>query len=264
MRGKLITAAILALELSINPLAAQDQGTTPYPATFFADARPTNASDMIDRLPGFQLDTGASARGFAGTAGNVLIDGARPTAKTDDLGSILGRITADSVERIDVIRGSAPGIDMQGQSVVANIIRRKDAGDQLVAIVNNTYVENGEWEPGAKLEYHGSVGAIRYEGAIGRTVSNNDDSAIGGWARPARCRRSMRCTAAACCSWDTPPMAASPRPCWAGPRTTISPCRARIIPAAFPIPAAAARASIPYPAPTRANSAVIGRAIWGR
>jgi hypothetical protein len=183
MRGKLITAAILALELSITPLAAQDQGTTSYPAAFFADARPTNASDMIDRLPGFQLDTGASARGFAGTAGNVLIDGARPTAKTDDLGSILGRITADIVERIDVIRGSAPGIDMQGQSVVANIIRRKDAGDQLVAIVNNTYVENGEWEPGAKLEYHGSAGDIRYEGAIGRTVSNNDDSPGFGYRR---------------------------------------------------------------------------------
>ncbi len=63
---------------------------------------------MVDRLPGFTMDTGTSARGFAGTAGNVLVDGARPTAKTDDLSAILDRIPAAAIDHIEVIRGGAP------------------------------------------------------------------------------------------------------------------------------------------------------------
>ncbi|MBW8869558.1 MAG: TonB-dependent receptor, partial [Acidobacteriales bacterium] len=97
--------------------------------------------------------------------------------------SILDRIPAASVERIDIIRGSAPGIDMQGQSVVANIILRKNAADQLILIANNTLVEDGTWAPGGQLEYHGSAGDILYEGTIGRTVSNNDDSPGFGYRR---------------------------------------------------------------------------------
>ena len=85
---------------------------------------------MVIRLPGFSLDDGSSVRGFAGAAGNVLIDGQRPTSKTDDLISIMKRIPAGTIERIDVIRGAAPGIDMQGKTVVANIVLKKAAGLQ--------------------------------------------------------------------------------------------------------------------------------------
>ena len=54
--------------------------------------------------------------------------------------SILQRIPAASVERIEVIRGSAPGIDMQGQSVVANVVRKKDAsGPDHSVSVHLTY-----------------------------------------------------------------------------------------------------------------------------
>ena len=117
-------------------------------ALTFAWNTKTNAKQykvQVSRLPGFSLDTGSSARGFAGTAGNVLVDGARPTAKTDDLSSILGRIPAASVERIEVIRGGAPGIDMQGQNVVANVIRRKDGADQTVLTASN--IETGSVTP---------------------------------------------------------------------------------------------------------------------
>jgi hypothetical protein len=163
--------------------AAPHANISSYPASFFTGAHPANANDMVARLPGFSLDTGENARGFAGTAGNVLVDGARPTAKTDDLQTILTRIPAGDVERIDLIRGAVPGIDLHGWSVVANIIRRRNAADQIVAIVSDTYVENGEWAPGARLEYHGASGATRYEAALERTVSNWDDSPGYGYRR---------------------------------------------------------------------------------
>ena len=61
--------------------AAAEAAVTPYPAAFFAEGRPTSAFDMIGRLPGFTFARGEAVRGFAGAAGNVMIDGERPTSK---------------------------------------------------------------------------------------------------------------------------------------------------------------------------------------
>jgi hypothetical protein len=110
-----------------QPAASQAGVVTPYPAAFFAEYRPRTAADMLGRLPAFSIDDGDGGRGL-GQGGNVLIDGERPTSKSDSLGDILGRLQASSIERIDLIQGSAPGVDMQGYSVVANVIRRKDSG----------------------------------------------------------------------------------------------------------------------------------------
>ena len=156
-------------------MATENQEITIYDAAFFADSRPATASDMVDRLPGFSMDTGTSARGFAGTAGNVLIDGRRPTAKTDELGSVLNRIPAASVERIELIRGGAPGIDMQGQSVVANVVRRADAQTQTILTAGVTVLGSGQWNPNAGVEYHGQSGTLRYEASAARIEQVWDD-----------------------------------------------------------------------------------------
>ena len=158
------------------PARADDGGTILYPASFFDSAHPATANDMITRLPGFSLDTGNTARGFAGTAGNVLIDGTRPTAKTDDLQTILMRIPAGDVDRIELIRGGAPGIDMQGQSVVANVVRKASAAQPTILTLGNTWIEDGEWVPAARLEHNGALGTANYEIALARTVDQWDDS----------------------------------------------------------------------------------------
>jgi hypothetical protein len=175
-------AAFLWVYLCIVPAwAAPEQGISVYPASFFADSRPATAYDMVSRLPGFAFDNGLSARGFAGTAGNVLVNGARPTAKTDDLNSILTRIPASSVERIEVIRGGAPGIDMQGQTVVANVVTSKDALDQTILSSTLTYTGAGQWSPSATIEYHGQSGVLRYEASLSRTSQIWDDSPGNGY-----------------------------------------------------------------------------------
>jgi outer membrane receptor protein involved in Fe transport len=166
------------------PVASRASGDqiSVYPASFFADSRPATASDMVARLPGFTLNTGqTTVRGFAGSGGNVLVDGARPTAKNDDLDSILDRIPASAVERIEVIRGGAPGIDMQGQSVVANIIRRDGHGDQLIINAETLFLGTGSWNPGGSIEYHGQAGAVRYEATLGRVSQVWDDGPGNGY-----------------------------------------------------------------------------------
>src|SRR4051812_46752058 len=92
--------------------AAPQSGGISYPSTFFQGQQVANAYEMLQRVPGFQLDTGDSVRGYEGAAGNVVIDGQRPSTKTDTLDQILTRIPAGQVERIDIIRGGAAGIDM--------------------------------------------------------------------------------------------------------------------------------------------------------
>jgi len=162
---------------------AGDQGVSVYPASFFDDSRPATARDMINRVPGFTLETNnnTAARGFAGTASNVLVNGSRPTAKTDDIVTILQRIPATSVERIEVIRGGAPGIDMQGRSVVANIIRKRIDSTSTVLNSNMSFLGNGQWVPNGSLEFQAVRGETSYELTLARTMDIWDDAPGNGY-----------------------------------------------------------------------------------
>lgn len=184
-------ASILAVVLAA-PAYAQEttqpaaesvaqQGVISYTPADFAAARPNTALDMISRLPGFSFDGGDSVRGFAGAAGNVLIDGQRPTIKTDSLGDTLNRITIDQVERIDVIRGSVPGIDMQGQTVVANVIRKKvDTFQQVFSVRGFLFSESGKTIPGWNYQATRRVGEHQFDVSAGRGIAM-DDSVGAGW-----------------------------------------------------------------------------------
>ena len=134
-------------------LQAAMSGVMHYPASFFASAEPTTAYDMISRLPGFTFDAGAAVRGYGGAAGNVLIDGQRPASKNDDLASVLQRIPAAQVDHIDLIRGGAPGVDMQGKAVLANVVRSKSAGSSLMATYTEQWVaQDGRQLPSLQLQ----------------------------------------------------------------------------------------------------------------
>jgi hypothetical protein len=153
---------------SARPGAAPAAGVTSYPASFFASAQPNNAREMLDRLPGFVFDDGDTVRGFAGAAGNVLIDGVRPTSKTDDLDAVLRRIPTSQVDHIDLIRGSVPGIDMQGKTVLANVVRRSDAGTTGVAAVALDYLPaDGRLQKTIRLETtHRAPSGSTFEGSL--------------------------------------------------------------------------------------------------
>ncbi|MFL5296933.1 MAG: TonB-dependent receptor plug domain-containing protein [Phenylobacterium sp.] len=148
------------------PTPAAAASVIPYPASFFAAMRPDTAYDMVQRVPGFTFDDGSAVRGLAGAAGNVLIDGQRPSSKTDDLVAILRRIPADQVARIDLIRGAQPGIDMQGKAVVANVIRKSGGGFSGAATVGQFTTGDGYTDPQAKLEGTWRGGDSRLDGSL--------------------------------------------------------------------------------------------------
>jgi len=129
-----------------------------YEAAFFAQYNPQTASDMVNQVPGFTLNGGDGRRGFSGAVGNLLIDGVRPTAKSQSLSGILSRIPASQVVRIEVLRGAAVAGDASGQSTLVNVIRTPNAG-------SGTYTAGFEWQPGEQIAPRGDVS---YAGRTGQ------------------------------------------------------------------------------------------------
>jgi hypothetical protein len=169
------TAVAVLLAASVAHAAEAPSSILVYDPAFFANARPNTAYDMIGRLPGFTFSDVGTARGFAGTAGNVLINGQRPTSKTDSLQSILQRVLAADVDHIELIRGGAPGIDMQGQTVIANVVLKKQDSIRFVATAEDRIFVDGHMIPYAAFQFTQHSGDSIYEGTIS-SIQNYDDS----------------------------------------------------------------------------------------
>ncbi len=107
----------------------QTNRSTRYDAAFFAPFAPRNALDIARRVPGFALDQGNSdVRGFAGAAGNVVFNGARPSSKSESLATLLARIPARRVIRVELGPGDLYGSEYSGKSQVLNVILSADSG----------------------------------------------------------------------------------------------------------------------------------------
>lgn len=136
MRQDISTAArslfvVLAMVAPQTDAWAQSDvrtNVTVYGKEYFAGAQPASAMDMVTRVPGFRLTEGnIQVRGYSGAVGNILIDGQPPASKQDMLEDILKRIPATAVERIELIRPGAAGIDMMGFPLMVNVVRRTNA-----------------------------------------------------------------------------------------------------------------------------------------
>jgi outer membrane receptor for ferrienterochelin and colicin len=164
--------------------SAPANGVIAYPPAFFDEFRPATAQDMINRIPGFTYNRGDDVRGFGGAAGNVLIDGERPSSKAVTLDDALRRILPNQVERIDLIRGGAPGVDMQGQPVVANLVRRRGAETSVtVEFMGKAYNDH---DPGMapRIDATTRIGALRLSGAASARIEKQQgDSGNGNFIR---------------------------------------------------------------------------------
>ena len=192
MLGLMLAASALAQgepDARVESLAepapvAAEAGVIPYPAEFFAEARPNNAFDMLQRLPGFSFDAGQNVRGFAGSGGNVLIDGQRPTSKAIPLEDLLKRIPAESVARIDLIRGGAQGIDMQGQPIIANIVRSRVASTTTAVTAGvNGFYSDGWIAPVTAVEWSRRDGRLTLEGSARAEWTLDDAAGVGSRTR---------------------------------------------------------------------------------
>lgn len=124
--------AIVAMSFPLASVQAQaigENGRVVYEAAFFHTFSPANALDIVKRIPGFVLEEGDSeVRGFSQAAGNVVINGRRPSSKSDTLEIVLARIPASRVLRIEIASGEQFGSDYIGKPQVVNIVLSAQGG----------------------------------------------------------------------------------------------------------------------------------------
>ena len=110
-----------------QPVATADgvrAGATYTPADF-ARYAPRNALDMLVQVPGFSIRDSEQMRGLGQATGNVLLNGQRPSSKSDTITTLLSRIPSENVERIEILDGAT--LDVPGLSgQVANIVYSAD------------------------------------------------------------------------------------------------------------------------------------------
>ncbi|MEZ6030613.1 MAG: TonB-dependent receptor [Hyphomonadaceae bacterium] len=152
------------------PAQAQDRPTSAtqsYSQDYFTPFNPVTAEDMIKRVPGFSLNAGEDRRGFAGAAGNVLINGERPSSKTS-LSEQLSRISARDVLRIDIYAGGGEGTDVSGQTMVADVrLRPREAGATNTFVVQASQLDpSGSINPLIVLTSGFKVGDINFNAAL--------------------------------------------------------------------------------------------------
>lgn len=182
-----ISASTLALALiGADPAIAQigrNQSTPPalasqgdvggpasYPASYFTAYGSITAYDMVLRLPGFSFRDGGGARGFGVNAGNVLINGSRPTIKSETLEALLRRIPAASVLRIEII-DQATGSDLAGLGRVANVVLKSDATVSGTYSLATSVGENGN----AAFEGRASVSLKGTNNSVTLSISHIPD-----------------------------------------------------------------------------------------
>jgi hypothetical protein len=156
----------------------QGSRTTVYDPGFFAQYAPRSALDIVQRIPGFTLDlgnnqaaTGVDVRGFAGTAGNVVINGARPSSKSETLQTLLARIPASRVTKVEVGPGDLYGADYSSKTQVANLFLSADRGIAGNATVSGVRHWFGKVIPTASASVLLSRGPSTFSlsGDLGRT-----------------------------------------------------------------------------------------------
>lgn len=124
--------------------------STSYDSKYFAQYAPRTALDIVNRIPGFTLDLGNSdLRGFSGAAGNVVIDGQRPSSKSESLADTLARIPASRVARVDVGPGDLFGAEYASKPQVANLILAPGGGLAGNATVSGNRLWSGVIVPNA-------------------------------------------------------------------------------------------------------------------
>jgi len=142
---------------SVAAQAPRSSRTTVYDSGYFAQFAPRTALDIVQHVPGFQLDLGVTqgatgnvdVRGFAGTAGNVVLNGARPSTKSETLDVTLQRIPAQRVVRVELGSGDLYGSDYAGKSQVLNVVLSNAGGYDANVTLSGTRRYTGYIQPNA-------------------------------------------------------------------------------------------------------------------
>jgi hypothetical protein len=181
MRINPVSALALALVCVSAPTAAQTvdaAGRTVYDAAFFQRFQPSNALEIVRRVPGFTLEqVEEEVRGFGQAAGNVVINGQRPSSKSDTIDVVLARIPASRVARVEIGSGTLFGAEYSGKAQVVNLILTGEGGLAGTATGSLRRQFDGKLLPEGSVSTLVRKGNSTFNASIG--VNNNQTSEEG-------------------------------------------------------------------------------------
>ncbi|MCC3859816.1 TonB-dependent receptor plug domain-containing protein [Pseudemcibacter aquimaris] len=191
---KHLSYVLMTTAISASVATAQEASNTDdaaivtYGSDFFVEYAPVTLLDMLQRVPGVQEilnrnrqqrgGRGGGAqnrgeRGFGSGGDQILIDGKRLAGKSNNIDDTLGRISAEQVERVELIRGAASGLDVQSQGLVVNIVLKSGASNSSTFWNFKSETKEGN-KPGfeALISHSGTKGALNYTLSAARTSNN--------------------------------------------------------------------------------------------
>jgi hypothetical protein len=155
-------------------LPASVEGSKSYTPADFTRFAPRTALDMLRQVPGFSIEGVSQERGLGQASGNVLINGQRISGKSNDAVTELGRISASSVTRIDIVDGATLNVaGLSGE--VANVIVK--AGGAKGQFEYRPEFRARNTDP---VLTRGAVSISGETGPIGYTVGLRNDASAGG------------------------------------------------------------------------------------
>lgn len=157
--------------------AGNDQSTVRYERDFFVKYEPITLLDMLQRVPGVQaiIDKsrqgqgggtsggGKSERGFGSGGDQILINSKRLSGKANNISDTLARISAATVERVEIIRGASGDLDVQSQGLVVNVVMVDGAStSNTFWKIGGRYSEGYKLSPDLLVSHNGSRGNLEY------------------------------------------------------------------------------------------------------
>lgn len=111
---------------------------------------------MLNQIPGVNIvfESGATTerRGLRANQEQILINGKQISAKENDAGAALQRISASQVERIELIRGNVAEVDGNTGRVL-NVIFKDDAQSLYSYFAGWVGYRDGTWRPSGNATY---------------------------------------------------------------------------------------------------------------
>jgi hypothetical protein len=175
--GTVITRPAFAAGQADDPVA-EYSAITRYNFDYFAEFAPVSLFDMLQRIPEAQQilvqSTGnnnqaGDRRGFGAGGDQILINGKRLSGKANNISDAMARISAGSVQEIQLIRGTVEGLDVQSDGLVINI--RLETGISTSTTFWNigaVYYEGFDVNPTFNISHSGSYDKFEYTFGVER------------------------------------------------------------------------------------------------
>jgi outer membrane receptor protein involved in Fe transport len=151
-----------------------DSSTVVYAAEYFARYEVLTATDMLRRIPGADAilsaaertveDDDEELRGFGASGDQILINGRRVAGKSNEIVSVLGRIQASLVSRVELIRGISPDIEVRSDGLIVNIVLQDGVttGSVTTWRAGAAYLMDQEIHPVGSISHGGDRDRLTY------------------------------------------------------------------------------------------------------